>query len=96
MKKRRFAYPAAAAAFLCVATLLLTVPVHADTVKFMSIESLSRMLDNPNVVVLDVRSGRDWKSSTKKIRGARRADPGNVADWSATYAKDKTIVLYCA
>jgi rhodanese-related sulfurtransferase len=81
---------------LCLGAQFLTAPAHADTVKIMSIESLAGMLDNPDLVVLDVRTGRDWKSSTKKIKGALRADPGNFADWSTTYPKGKTIVLYCA
>lgn len=96
MKNRLFAYLIAAAAFLGVGTLFLATPAQANMVKIMSIESLAQMLDNPDVIILDVRTGRDWKSSTKKIKGALRADPGNFASWSTTYAKDKTIVLYCA
>jgi predicted sulfurtransferase len=96
MKNRLFVYLIAAAAFLCVGALFLATPAQANTAKIMSIESLAQMLDNPNVVILDVRTGRDWKSSTKKIKGALRADPGNFSGWSTTYAKDKTIVLYCA
>jgi nucleosome binding factor SPN SPT16 subunit len=96
MKNRLFAFPIAAVAFIFLGAQFLTAPAYADTVKIMSIESLAQMLDNPNVVILDVRTGRDWKSSTKKIIGALRADPGNFSGWSTTYAKDKTIVLYCA
>jgi predicted sulfurtransferase len=96
MKNRLFAYLMAAAAFLCAGIPFLATSAQANTVNIMSIESLARMLDNPDLVVLDVRTGRDWKSSTKKIKGALRADPGSFADWSKTYAKNKTIVLYCA
>lgn len=96
MNDRLFAYLFAVAAFLGAGTLLSATPSQANTVKIMSIESLAQMLDNPEVIILDVRTGRDWKSSTKKIKGALRADPGKFSSWSTTYAKFKTIVLYCA
>lgn len=67
--------------------------VNVDT---MDIDELKSMLDSENTVVLDVRAGRDWSSSEFKIKGAIREDPGDVDGWAGNYAKDKTIVLYCA
>ncbi len=49
-----------------------------------------------SVVVLDVRSGRDWSSSEFKIQGAIRAPGAEIKKWSADYAKDTALVLYCA
>jgi len=59
-------------------------------------DELKSMLGSEDTVILDVRAGRDWSSSEFKIQGAIRADPGDVSAWAGDYAKDKTIVLYCA
>jgi len=68
----------------------------AEGVSKMTKEELKERLDRPDVIVLDVRSGRDWKSSEVKIKGAVREDPRAVASWADKYPKDKTLVLYCA
>lgn len=70
-----------------------SVAVNVDT---MDIDELKSRLDSENTVILDVRAGRDWSSSEFKIKGAIRAEPGDVKSWAGNYAKDKTIVLYCA
>jgi rhodanese-related sulfurtransferase len=59
-------------------------------------ETLKEMLDNPDTIILDVRSGRDWGSSEFKIKGAQRGNPGKVDSWAEKYPKDKTLVFYCA
>jgi len=68
----------------------------SEAVPRMSIEELSKLLDDPAVVILDVRADSDWKTSPDKIKGAVRQDPKKVDTWSADYDKAKTIVLYCA
>ena len=82
------------AAFLLV--FLIWAPVHASSIPIMTKETLKSMLDNPDVVVLDVRAGRDWKSSEFKIKGADRANPGDYSSWASRYEKNKKLVLYCA
>lgn len=67
--------------------------VNVDT---MTTDELKSMLDSENIVVLDVRAGRDWSSSEFKIKGAIREQPGDVDAWVGKYEKDTTIVLYCA
>jgi predicted sulfurtransferase len=62
----------------------------------MSKEALKAKLDNPDVVILDVRTGSDWKASEFKVKGAVRASSDNVDSWASKYSKDKTLVLYCA
>jgi predicted sulfurtransferase len=62
----------------------------------MSKEALKAELTDPDVIILDVRTGSDWKASEFKIKGAVRASSDNVDSWAAKYAKDKTLVLYCA
>lgn len=82
--------------FLAVALLVVSGQVLAADVLRMTVDELEAVLGNDNVVVLDVRSGRDWRSSEFKIQGAKRADPGKINAWAGTYPKDKTLVLYCA
>ena len=62
----------------------------------MTKDELKTLLDKGNVVVADVRVGKDWTSSEYKIHTAVREDPDQVESWAATSPKDKTLVLYCA
>jgi hypothetical protein len=62
----------------------------------MTKQALSAVMGNPNVVIVDVRSGMDWTGSDSKIKGAVREDPEAVQSWANKYPKDKTLVLYCA
>jgi len=62
----------------------------------MTKDELKALLGNPDLILLDVRAGRDWADSDSKIQGAIREEPGQVNSWSKKYSKDKIIVLYCA
>ena len=62
----------------------------------MDKDALNAMLAAPDLVILDVRTGKDWSSSEFKIQSAVRAPAAEYADWSSSYPKDKTLVLYCA
>ena len=68
----------------------------ANDVPIMTKEELKAQMDSSDVMILDVRKGKDWKSSEFKIKGASRADPKEFDKWAETYPKDKTLVLYCA
>lgn len=70
--------------------------ISADTVKLMNKGELKGLLGSSDVVILDVRRGRDWSSSEFKIKGAKRAAPQDFEQWEDRYPKDKTLVLYCA
>lgn len=70
--------------------------VWAGPVKTMDKEELKAMLDSPDLVLLDVRRGRDWSSSEFMITGAQRLEGDDIASAVSTLPKDKTIVLYCA
>ena len=59
-------------------------------------EELKAQLGSPDIMILDVRTGKDWKSSEFKIKGAVRANPNDFDKWAETYPKDKKFVLYCA
>lgn len=73
----------------------LTPAVSMD-VGMMSVDELNGMLGSDNLIVLDVRSGKDWSSSEFKVKGAIRANPREFATWGDSHPKDKKIVLYCA
>ncbi len=76
-------------------TALVRPAAHSD-VGLMTKEELKIMLDDPDVVILDVRRGKDWTSSEFKIQGAVYAKPQVFAEKVKTYPKNKTYVLYCA
>jgi hypothetical protein len=62
----------------------------------MTKEELKAWMGNPDVIIIDVRRGRDWTDSDSKIRGAIREDPEAIQSWANKYSKDKILVLYCA
>ena len=68
----------------------------AEDVPRMTKEELKGLFGNPDVIILDVRSGGDWSSSEFKIKGAIRVSPRNWESIVKRYPKDKTLVLYCA
>jgi len=62
----------------------------------MTKEELKAMLGNPNLIIIDVRYGKDWTDSDLKIRGAVREDWKCFDSWANKYPKDKTLLFYCA
>jgi rhodanese-related sulfurtransferase len=85
--------------FLIIGSLMgsgLAPNAVAADVPLMTIEELKAVLGDGDLVILDVRRGKDWQSSEFKIQGAVRAVPGEFDDWGSTYDKKKRIVLYCA
>jgi len=62
----------------------------------ISKEELKQELGAKDLVLLDVRAGKDWSSSELKIKGAVREDPKNFDQWATRYPKEQKIVLYCA
>jgi rhodanese-related sulfurtransferase len=85
-----------------VVTLCLTVvgisalKALAQEAPRITKEELRETLGNPDVIIIDVRLGRDWENSELRIKGALKEDPGNVNSWISKYPKEKTLVLYCA
>lgn len=77
-------------------SLGLVLPVLAAEAPRIEKEKLKELLGKPELILIDVRSGTDWKTSTQKIKGAVREDPDKVETWMKKYPKDKTIVFYCA
>lgn len=75
---------------------LLSSVVYSQEPPKISKEELRTMLDNPNVLILDVRIEGEWRASEKKIQGAIRENPEEVKLWLDKYPKDKTLVFYCS
>jgi rhodanese-related sulfurtransferase len=83
--------------FFVIGMLLGTVGgTLAGSTGVITKEELNGLLDDPNVIILDVRTGRDWKSSEFKIKGALRANPSKFDSWIAQHEKEKRYVIYCA
>ena len=61
----------------------------------MTKEELRTLLDNPDVIILDVRIPDEWKKSDQKIKSAVREDPEkDFKTWASKYPKEKTLVFY--
>jgi rhodanese-related sulfurtransferase len=77
-------------------SLGLAVPgLAAKEAPLVSKQTLKSWLNDPHLLIIDVRRG-SYETSTKKIKGAVRKDPDGVNSWAATLPKDKKIVLYCS
>jgi rhodanese-related sulfurtransferase len=92
MKMRTAAWAVLIPAF---SGLLIAAAIAAEAPR-MDKDQLKVSLGHPGVVIIDVRSHTDWLFSSDKITGALRENYRDFEQWSATYPKDKTIVLYCA
>ena len=82
---------------LSLAILGMLAPfVAAEETPRITKEELKALLDDPVVIILDVRAINDWNRSGRKIKGAIREDPTRFESWAHKYSKYKTLVLYCA
>ena len=87
-------------AFLLAAVALLGLLALSCTaakeVPRMTKDDLKTMLVSKDLILIDVRTGKDWDEPKLKIKGAVREDPQDFDAWYAKYPKDKTLVLYCS
>ncbi len=79
---------------LALVGLMVISAFAGDGVPRISKEKLKAMLDNPDVMILDVRTGGDWKHSELKIKGAIRKQPKRFDSWANELPADKMLVLY--
>lgn len=82
--------------FISLVSGQVTVLAQSGDVPRVTKQGLRAIMDKPDVIVIDVRSGRDWTGSDSKIKGAVREDPEAVSSWANKYSKDKTLIFYCA
>ncbi len=85
---------------LVILLVLIAHPINlkADStgdVPRISVADVEKLLENPDIVIIDVRKKKAWWSSTTKIFGAVREDPSNVSQWIDKYPKTKTLIVYC-
>lgn len=92
------AFPPRALLVACLALVMCAYawPASASDAPRISKEDLKGQLGSNQIVVVDVRTKKDWDKSSYKIRGSVREDPNDVDSWIRNYPKGKTIVLYCA
>ncbi|NVL93520.1 MAG: hypothetical protein HWN71_10855 [Desulfobacterales bacterium] len=84
---------------IALSSSLVCISAQAGTaqdVPRITIEEVKAMLDNPDVIILDVRPDEQWKQSSRKLPGAVHEDPEDVKSWADKYPKEKTLILYCA
>ncbi|NNL76103.1 MAG: hypothetical protein HKO68_07185 [Desulfobacterales bacterium] len=87
-----------------VCIVLLLISFHAsfsgagDTEKVarISAQQVNLMLGKPDTVIIDVRQGRNWWRSSKKISTAVRVNPKKLDQWIGKYTKDQKLIFYCA
>jgi rhodanese-related sulfurtransferase len=78
-------------------SVLAWIPsVMAADIPRITKEELKAMMDNPTVIVVDVRTNPEWNMSKVKIKGAVREDATKVKSWIEKYSPDKTYVFYCS
>ena len=81
-----------------MAAFSISVPVIEATsveVPRITVEQVKQMANQPDVVIIDVRSSKAWWRSAAKIARAVREEPGAEQQWASKYAKDKTLIFYC-
>jgi rhodanese-related sulfurtransferase len=82
--------------FLLLTLYLLSAPlVFAASVPTMDKDELKSLIGSDSLVILDVRTGRDWTSSEFKIENSVRMADSDLSIIEK-YPKDSTLVLYCA
>jgi rhodanese-related sulfurtransferase len=81
---------------LAFLTALASAGQANDDVPLITADELKARLEDPDLIILDVRQDKDWASSEFKIRYAIYADPKSYDEWGAAYPKHQPIVLYCA
>jgi hypothetical protein len=65
---------------------------HREKIPEPAIEQVSSLLGKPDVVILDLRTGK----VDRKIPGSVREDPNrSVNSWAEKFPKEKTFILYC-
>ncbi len=79
-----------------IISLSMMIPVStawSQEVPRISKERVMEMMDQPGVVVIDVRTEGQWKTAEAKVKGADRQNPMDFA--ASRYPKNQTLVLYC-
>ncbi len=85
------------AVFVTVTAIYVAAsPASADSFNTVSAETLKSKLGTDGLVIVDSRSGSDWRGSELIIPGAIRGKPGAEDSWAGVIPKDAEIIIYCA
>lgn len=69
---------------------------ETDSVPRITVQELKAKMDNrKNVVIIDVRTGQEYKSSKIKIKDAIRISIVQLEDRYKELPKDREIITYC-
>ena len=60
----------------------------------ITINQVLKSLDQPQLLILDVRTTGSWQASDKKIKGAVRKNPETFDSWANDLPKNKVLTLY--
>ena len=78
---------------VCVPGFTAT-PADTDMVPRMSKEELKAKIEDPSLLILDVRLAGHFAGSSAKIKGALWVKAKDVSRWSQLFPKNSTFVLY--
>jgi hypothetical protein len=79
--------------FLLGVTAILSSQAFGQVIKITVNQALTA-IDDPQMLILDVRTSGNWQASDKKITGAVRKNPDTFDSWSKSLPKNKTMLLY--
>jgi len=71
----------------------LSVPAFGQVVK-ITVNQVLESLDDPQFLILDVRTSGSWQASNIKIKGAVRKNPATFDSWADDLPKNNYLVLY--
>ena len=74
-------------------TTFLSAQAFGQVIK-ITIDQLSESLDDPQLLILDVRTSGSWQDSNTKIKGAVRKNPKTFDSWANDLPKNKFLALY--
>ena len=60
----------------------------------ITINQVLKSLDDPQLLLLDVRTSGSWQASDNKIKGAVRKNPATFDSWANDLPKNNYLVLY--
>lgn len=80
---------------LLLAALLAACDRSHPEVPRITVAEASMLHRDAAALFVDVRTGRTWEASGRKIAGALRRDPAAVASWQAELDPRTPLILYC-
>jgi hypothetical protein len=79
---------------IIISSTVVSAAENDQNVPAISVHQVQPLLNNPDVIIIDVRKYRNWWRSSKKVLSAVREDPSKVDEWAQKYPKDKSLIFY--